>query len=164
MGYRKTIKEIIILVGIAAVLGLAANFVSPRGIAMVGQWDPAKGVVTANTEKTLDSGISEIQQVKVAREIFDRGDVLFVDARSKQSYEAGHIPGAVSLPVGAFDEQIGSFLNRYSPAQPIVTYCSGRACEDSHSLARMLTAAGYSNIRVFIDGFPAWEAEGYPVE
>jgi rhodanese-related sulfurtransferase len=164
MVYRRTIKETIILVGVAVALALMVNFVSPRGIALVGQWDTEKGIITANGNNGDDFRDSEIKQVKVAKEIFDRGNVLFVDARSKQSYEEGHIPGAVSLPVGRFDELIQSFLNQYSPDQQIVTYCSGRTCEDSHNLARMLAAAGYSDISVFIDGFPAWKAEGYPVE
>jgi rhodanese-related sulfurtransferase len=161
---RKTVKEILILLGIAIALALVINFISPRGIALVGQWDTAKGIVTANTKGMSDFGFSEIHRVAVAKEIFDKGNVLFVDARSKQNYEEGHIPGAVSLPLGQFDEKVESFLNQYSPDQPIVTYCSGRTCEDSHNLARMLTAIGYSDIRIFIDGFPGWEAEGYPVE
>jgi len=164
MDYRKTIKEIIILAGVAVILAFVVNTFSPKGIALVGQWDTAKGIVTANTKGTSDSAFSEIRQIRVAKEIFDKGKVLFVDARSKQSYEEGHIPGAVSLPVGQFDEQIESFLNQYSPDQPIVTYCSGRTCEDSHNLARMLAAVGYSDIRIFIDGFPGWQEEGYPVE
>ena len=164
MVYKKTIKEISVLLGASVLLALIVNFISPKGIAMVGQWDAAKGIVTANTKDTSDPAFSEIQQLEAAKKIFDNGRVLFVDARSKQSYEEGHIPGAVSLPVARFDEQIESFLNHYLPDQPIVTYCSGRTCEDSHYLARMLAAIGYSDIRIFIDGFPAWEAEGYPIE
>jgi rhodanese-related sulfurtransferase len=164
MVFRKTIKEIIVLLGASVVLALTVNFISPKGIALVGQWDPAKGNVTVNTKGTSDYAFSEIHQVEVAKKIFDNGRVLFVDARSKQSYAEGHIPGAVSLPVDQFDGQIESFLNHYLPDQPIVTYCSGRTCEDSQNLAQMLAAIGYSDISIFIDGFPAWETEGYPVE
>ena len=46
----------------------------------------------------------------------------------------------------------------------MITYCSGRTCEDSHNLARLLSEVGFTDVRVFIDGFPGWEAEGYPVE
>ena len=87
-----------------------------------------------------------------------------MDARSKNHYENGHIPGAVSLPVVQFEERIEFFLNRYPPEQPIVTYCSGRTCEDSHDLAQFLSDLGFTNVRIFIDGFPGWEADGYPVE
>jgi rhodanese-related sulfurtransferase len=164
MVFRKTIKEIIILVGVSVTLSMAVNFLSPKGIAMVGQWDTAKGVITARPSGTEDGGPEEINSVARAKEIFDNGNVLFVDARSQEKYEDGHIPGAVSLPVGQFDELIGSFLDQHAAARSIVTYCSGRTCEDSHHLARLLSESGFDNVRVFIDGFPGWEAQGFPIE
>ena len=164
MVYRKTIKEIIILVGVAVTLAFVVNTFSPRGIALVGQWDTAKGVITADPQLAEERKLEEIDSVTWAKEIFDKGHVLFVDARSQNNYEEGHIPGAVSFPLGQFDEKIESFLSRHSLDQPLVTYCSGRTCEDSHNLARLLLEAGFTDIRVFIDGFPGWKAEGYPVE
>ncbi len=161
---RKSIKEIMILVGVAVALALVVNHLSPKGIALVGQWDTTKGIITANAAGEDDYLIAEIDRVPDAAKIFYNDDTLFVDARSKEDYESGHIPGAISLPVGQFDEQIESFLNRYPPDQPIVTYCSGRTCEDSHHLARMLSDVGFSEVRIFIDGFPGWQAEGYPIE
>ena len=164
MGIRKTIKEILILVSISVILAVVVNTLSPKGLPLVGQWDSAKGVVTANPGELLAERPHEIESVARAREVFDSADVLFVDARSQKDYEDGHIPGAVSLPLDRFDERIESFLKRYPLTQPIVTYCSGRACEDSHSLARFLSEAGYTDVRIFIDGFSGWKAEGNPIE
>ena len=164
MGYRKTIKEMIILVGLAVILAFVVNTFSPRGIALVGQWDTAKGVITADPYPGEERKPEEIDSVIRAKEIFDKDHVLFVDARSQDDYEQGHIAGAVSLPLGQFDEKIESFLNVHSLDQPMITYCSGRTCEDSHNLARLLLEAGFTDIRVFIDGFPGWEAEGHPIE
>ena len=160
----KTIKEIIILLGIAVALAMGVNALSPKGIPLVGQWDIAKGVITASPGGAAEGKHAEIESVARAREIFDTGTVLFVDARSQDDYENGHIPAAVSLPVGRFDERIESFLKRYPSEQPIVTYCSGRTCEESHSLARFFSEAGYTDVRIFIDGFPGWQAEGNPIE
>jgi len=164
MDFRKTFKEILILVSVAVALAIVVNTFSPKGIALVGRWDTARGVITASPDAAAGERLQEIDSAARAKEIFDRGSVLFVDARSQKDYENGHIPGAVSLPVGRFDERIESFLNQYPPEQPIVTYCSGRACEDSHHLARLLSEAGYTDVRIFIDGFSGWQAEGYPVE
>jgi rhodanese-related sulfurtransferase len=164
MVIRKTIKEIIILVGVSVALALAVNTLSPRGIALVGQWDIAAGVITARPAGDSAGQPKEIDSVARAKTLFDKGDVLFVDARSQNHYGNGHIPGAVSLPVGQFEKRIDFFLNRYPPEQPIVTYCSGRTCEDSHELAQLLSDLGFTNVRIFIDGFPGWEAEGYPIE
>ncbi|MDH4009277.1 MAG: rhodanese-like domain-containing protein [Desulfobacterales bacterium] len=164
MVIRKSIKEIIILVSVSVALALVVNTLSPRGIALVGQWDITKGVITASPAGDAAGQKKEIDSVARAKTLFDKGDVLFVDARSQNQYGNGHIPGAVSLPVGQFEERIESFLNRYPPEQPIVTYCSGRTCEDSHDLAQFLSDVGFNNVRIFIDGFPGWEAEGYPIE
>ena len=164
MDWRATIREVFILLGVSVTLAMAVNYLSPKGIALVGQWDTAKGVITASATNDDDYRISEIDWIPDARKIFDDGDTLFVDARSRDDYESGHIPGAISLPVGQFNEQIESFLNQYSPDQPIVTYCSGRTCEDSHQLARLLSDVGFNEVRIFIDGFPGWEAEGHPIE
>jgi len=161
---KKLVKEITILLGIAVGLSLAVNFFSPVGIALVGRWDTSKGIVSANAKNDVVMDELEIDDAKTARQIYDSGAALFVDARSRENYEDGHIPGAVSLPVGQFDEQIDSFLSKHAPEQPIVTYCSGRSCEDSHNLAQILLESGFVNVRVFIDGLPGWEAEGYPVE
>ena len=160
----KTFKEIVILVGVSVILAFVVNTISPRGIELIGQWDTDQGVISANPTTAEEWKPQEIENVFKAKEEFDRGKVLFVDARSSDNYDDGHIQGAISLPVGEFDERIESFLNRYSPDQPIVTYCSGRTCEDSHELAQFLTDAGYTNVRIFIDGFPGWESEGHPIE
>ncbi|MDX1707015.1 MAG: rhodanese-like domain-containing protein [Desulfobacterales bacterium] len=164
MVFGKTIREIIILVGVSVSLALVANHLSPRGIDLVSRWDTAKGVVSANVADQNEYRIAEIDRVTDAAKIFYDGDTLFVDARSTEDYQSGHIPGAISLPVGQFDERIEAFMNQYPPDQPIVTYCSGRTCKDSHQLAELLFEAGFNELRIFIDGFPGWQAEGYPID
>jgi rhodanese-related sulfurtransferase len=160
----KTAKEVSIILGVSMVAAFAVNFFSPAGIALVGQWDTTQGVVTANAKNDIVIDGIEIGTVDLARKLYDSGDYIFVDARSREDYESGHIKGAVSLPVGQFEEKIAAFLERYLPEAPIVTYCSGRTCLDSHHLAESLMEFGYDKISVFIDGFPGWEAEGHPIE
>ena len=161
---RKALKEIMILVGVSVILAMVANYLSPKGIALIGQWDTSKGIITANAKGKDDYRFAEIDQVTDAAKIFYDDDTLFIDARSTEDYENGHIPGAISLPVGQFDERIETFLKRYPPDQPLITYCSGRTCEDSHELALLLSDVGFREVRVFIDGFPGWEAKCYPIE
>jgi rhodanese-related sulfurtransferase len=160
----ETIKEISILVSAAIITALAVNYFSPAGIALVGQWDTSQGVITANEKNDIALNDLEIGDVTLAKKLYDSQNFVFVDARSRDDYDEGRIKGAVSLPVGQFDEKIEAFLEQYSPEKAIVTYCSGRTCEDSHKLAQLLMELGYTEINVFIDGFPGWEAEGYPIE
>lgn len=161
---QKQVKEIALLLGLAVGLALGVNYVSPVGIALVGQWDISKGVITAGAKNNAVTDGLEIDDVTNAWQIFKSGTALFVDARTRESYAEGHIPGAVSFPLGEFDLHIEAFMNRHSPEQPIITYCSGRTCEDSHELAQLFMASGFLNVSVFIDGFPGWEAKGYPIE
>jgi len=162
--FKGQAKELIIIIGVSVLFGFAVNTFSPKGIALVGNWDTSKGVVSAKSKEHENYFFEEIEEIQTAKEIFDRGDSLFLDARHPDSYHEGHIPGAVSLPAGRFDEMIEGFRSRYPTSTSIITYCSGRECEDSHNLARLLFMEGYTNIRIFIDGYPGWEGMGYPHE
>lgn len=158
------IRQIAVLLGSALLLAFGTNAVSPRGIPWQGQWDEARGVVTADQsilQTTLDF---EIPDAAAAQRLHASGKVVFVDSRSNADYREGHIPGAVSLPVGEFERRIDAFQARYDPGDPLVTYCSGRSCQDSHILAQRLFEAGYENVSVFSDGYPGWTTEGYPIE
>ena len=160
----QTAKEIVILLGLSIAAAFMVNYFLPDGIALVGQWDTSQGVVTAMAKNDVVIEGIEIGTVDEARQLFDSGEYVFVDARSPEDFEAGHIPGAVSLPVGQSEERVAAFLERYPPEASIITYCSGRTCQDSHHLAEFLLEFGYDNVTVFIDGFPGWEAEGHPIE
>jgi len=160
----RTVKEICIILGLSIAAAFIVNYYLPGGIALVGQWDTSQGVVTALAKNDIVIEGIEIATVDEARKLFDSGKYIFVDARSPEDYEEGHIQGAVSLPVGQFEERAEAFLERYPPEASIITYCSGRTCQDSHHLAEFLLDLGYDNVTVFIDGFPGWEAEGHPIE
>ena len=160
----KTAREISIILGISMVTALVVNYFSPAGIALVGQWNTSQGVVTAKAKNDIVIDEIEIGTVDQARKLYDSGKYIFVDARSLEDYEQGHIQGAVSLPVGQSEDRVAAFLERYPPEASIITYCSGRTCQDSHHLAEFLLEFGYDNVTVFIDGFPGWKAEGHPIE
>lgn len=161
---KNTVKELLILMGIAVITAFVANYFSPAGIAFFGEWDTSKGVITAKSKQDVVVRELEIEDVFMAKKIYDTGKYIFADARDHESFEEGHIKGAVSMPVNQFDENIVSFLEKYPISTPVVTYCSGRECDDSHKLAQYFFDEGYTNVNVFTDGYPAWEAEGYPIE
>jgi rhodanese-related sulfurtransferase len=94
---------------------------------------------------------------------------LFIDARRTSVYEQGHIAGARSMSVWEADvDQKANALyeERNDPReqlQPIVVYCSGGDCEDSHMLAQKLWGLTFNNVYVYKDGFPDWQQRGLPV-
>jgi len=164
MHLKPIVLETVLIIGIATAVSLVVNSISPNGIALLGQWDKTEGVVSAKAHNQKELAGIEIKDSYTAKRIFDNHEAIFVDARSQEQFEGGHIKGAISLPVWDIESEIEAFIAQYPENQPFVIYCSGRECEDSHTLAQHLLDVGYSAIRVYIDGFPAWKAEGFPVE
>jgi rhodanese-related sulfurtransferase len=164
MPIKAIAKELSILLGIALAAAFVFNDLSPQGIALIGNWDTSKGVVSARSKDDVVFDELEIDDVETAKQIYDRGNAVFVDARAEEMFAEGHIQGAISMPLGRFDAYIDKFKRDHPLSEFIVTYCSGRECDDSHKLAQHLLEAGYTNISIFIDGYPGWEKAGYPIE
>ena len=158
------IKKVGCLLSVAIGLALLVNSLSPRGIPLMGQWDTRQGVVTADSAAAALWMDFEIPDPAAAKQILDAGEALFVDVRSREMFAEGHLPGAVSLPLGEFDARMEAFSREVPLDRPIVTYCSGRLCQDSHTAAQLLMERGFQNVVVFIDGFPGWMENGYPVD
>lgn len=110
-----------------------------------------------------------IQEISAAEawKAFQAG-IPFLDARRSADFAEGHIARAWSAPVWESDleDRLFSFkaARRPGPEDPIVIYCSGGDCKDSHLLAAKLLEQGYFRLLIFREGFPAWVAQGRPVE
>src|SRR4051794_10750419 len=61
--------------------------------------------------------------------------VLYVDARPRQRYDAGHIRGAILLNEEQWDSLFPLFSDAFDPDKTIVVYCDGGGCEASHEVA-----------------------------
>lgn len=91
---------------------------------------------------------------------------LFLDARRTYTYGQGHITGAQSLSV--WEDGLAAKVDQIAALAPdlkapVVIYCSGGGCTDSHTLAQKLWLAGFKNLRIYTGGFPEWEAKGWPI-
>src|SRR5205823_1892309 len=97
-----------------------------------------------------------------ASRLFGQG-VPFFDARRSSVYREGHVAGARLFPVweADIDERVRAFFAEgVNPSTPLVVYCSGGDCEDSHALAQKLYFAGFDDVLVYKDGFPDWVRRG----
>lgn len=74
--------------------------------------------------------------------LLDAGRIVLVDARAKTSFDVGHIPGAVSLPVGSPAPEIQAFAGKYPKHSTIIVYCASTACHLSRQLAETLIRTG----------------------
>jgi rhodanese-related sulfurtransferase len=86
-------------------------------------------------------------------------DVLVLDVRPVEEYAAGHIPGAVSIPVTELKRR----LKELPQNKEIVAYCRGSFCAFAPEAARYLHEKGFRT-HVLAAGLPDWEAAGLPVE
>src|SRR5258707_6989236 len=85
----------------------------------------------------------------------DRGDVVLVDVRPSEEYEAGHIDGAQSIPIDELEQRLAEL-----PAdREIVAYCRGPFCAYAHEAVRRLHAEGREAKRLDI-GWPEWRLAG----
>ena len=89
----QTAKEIVILLGLSIAAAFMVNYFLPDGIALVGQWDTSQGVVTAMAKNDIVIEGIEIGTVDEARQLFDSGEYVFVDARSPRIMRQGTSQG-----------------------------------------------------------------------
>jgi len=150
--------QALLLLVIGSALGLASNALRPHRagkIPWVGQWDQFV------ESKALEEGIFLVLLPEV-KSYQASGSHIFLDARPVAEYQAGHIPGALSLPFEEKDEKIAEV--EFLLQGPVITYCSGAACDDSLELTKYLRAVGFTNIALYAGGFNEWKAAGLPVE
>jgi rhodanese-related sulfurtransferase len=86
----------------------------------------------------------------------DEVDFTLIDVRSKSSYEAGHIPGALSIP----HQQITADK---LPEGPLVVYCWGPGCNGALHGAAKIAALG-REVKEMLGGWEYYVREGWPVE
>ncbi|MDY0269883.1 rhodanese-like domain-containing protein [Trichloromonas sp.] len=97
------------------------------------------------------------------RELLAAG-ALAVDARAAEVYAEGHLPTALSFPLGEYGQVLPDFLQQVPKDRTLILYCSGFGCPDSFDLGERLLAEGYLDARVYEGGFPEWRDAGLPVE
>jgi rhodanese-related sulfurtransferase len=87
-----------------------------------------------------------------------KGLVTVLDVRPAEEYAAGHIPGAISVPV----DKLESFLSRLPKRREVVAYCRGPYCLMSFEAVEKLRKRGL-RARRLENGLPEWRAAGLPV-
>jgi rhodanese-related sulfurtransferase/DNA-binding transcriptional ArsR family regulator len=97
-----------------------------------------------------------------AEELLERvrkGLVTVVDVRPPEEFAAGHLPGAVNIPVHALEKRLGELPKR----KEVVAYCRGPYCLMSYDAVQLLRKNGLKARRLEA-GLPEWRAGGWPVE
>jgi rhodanese-related sulfurtransferase/DNA-binding transcriptional ArsR family regulator len=87
------------------------------------------------------------------------GSVKVIDTRPPEEFTAGHLPGAINVPL----RELKRRLRELPRDQEIVAYCRGPYCVLSYEAVAELRKRGFNAFRLK-DGYPEWKAAGLPVE
>ncbi|HJW72473.1 MAG TPA: rhodanese-like domain-containing protein [Geothrix sp.] len=145
------------------------TLVAPKPKATPHPITPARRIAPKAPAPTVQAAIIPIREIssEEAWAAFNSGQP-FLDARRSADFEEGHIAGAWSTPIweSDVDDRLFAFKFARKPASedPIVIYCSGGDCRDSHLLAAKLLNDGYIHLLIYRDGYPDWAARKRPVE
>jgi ArsR family transcriptional regulator len=115
-------------------------------------------------EKVLNSYFRERDDLEPVsrKELLRRlreGLVTVIDARPAEEFAAGHLPGALNLPL----RELKRRLRELPRGQEIVAYCRGAYCVLAYEAVAELRKRGFKAFRLE-EGYPEWRAAGLPVE
>jgi rhodanese-related sulfurtransferase len=185
--------EAAIVAVLGTALAFVANQVSPQGLALTRDYFPSGTAhtvrpVAAEQPHAADTNseplslaqllaaqmkekglqlIDERQALQCFQDPqFQHGAIIFVDARDKDLYKAGHIPGAYEFDPYHPENYFAAVLPACQKATKVVVYCRGGDCDDSESAALLLRDVGIPNQKIFVyaGGFTVWTTNRLPVE
>jgi rhodanese-related sulfurtransferase len=139
-----TVIQAIILVALATGAAVLTYAVHPRAPALYLSQAPV-----ARDEVNL-------QQIQERWQ----GDVVWLDARTQEVYEKGHIPGARLLNEQGFQEQLLELLDVLQTTdKAVIIYCGGEKCEASRTIReKLLPIVPIEDCYILRGGYPAWKA------
>jgi rhodanese-related sulfurtransferase/biotin operon repressor len=142
-------------------------FYSLSGDDVIGLLDALRGVAErhvadveklVNTYLTVKDELEPIPRQELLERVRD-GLVTVLDVRPPEEYAAGHLPGAVNVPLS----ELEYFMKQLDPDQDIVAYCRGPHCVLAFDAVASLRDKGIKARRLE-DGYPEWKTDGLPVE
>jgi len=157
--FKKLFFEMILIILLAIAIGIAWNFRLLRN-AYTGKPSAASvspNVSAAPAAELIPAGLAQV------KELYDKKEAVFVDARESSVYSGGHIRGATSLPLAELDSALPGFIGKVPYETNLVIYCSGYGCHDSKDLGNKLIQKGYRQILIFEGGYPEWKDAGFPI-
>jgi len=125
-----------------------------------------------NVPPPLELVKSRIEELlpPAAREEIQAGDVVLIDVRDPERFEAGHLKGAINVPAGesARDAHDGAYADAVSqagagPADRVILVC-GEGNRSARAADALRTEHGYTKVASIIGGAKLWSDLGYPVE
>lgn len=103
-------------------------------------------------------GLEPVRKEELLRRVKSR-DAVVLDVRPGEEYAAGHIAGALSIPLGELKRRLADIPD----GAKVIAYCRGPYCVLAAEAVRLLRQHGFDAVRL-ADGYPEWRDSGLPVE
>lgn len=101
----------------------------------------------------------------VGHGVWNKKNGTLVDARPARKFDGAHIPTAKLIPDTKMDKYLPAFQKLNLPKDALIaTYCGGLKCAKSLIVAEKLRSLGYTNVKIFLAGMPAWKKDGNYLE
>jgi rhodanese-related sulfurtransferase len=136
---------------LALLSGMVYHFVNDEGFL-------AHPNATASIEQAhLGNFIPKINR-KQARKLLN-DNAVFVDARSNDDFKAGHLEGAINVPVDISDDDRRKVMAGIAKNARIVIYCQSRGCKFAEMVAIKIMSDGFDNVSLLNGGWREWAGE-----
>ena len=135
---RHLLRDCILLLLLATIPALLAGWIHPKRPAW--SWHQPR--------------VDEVDLDEISRW---SAPVLWIDARTASAYQTQHVPGAILLNEGEWEQQLPRFLEAWQPNARIVVYCDSSACDASQAVAlRLQRELNLTDIHVLQGGWATW--------
>lgn len=141
-------------------------FYSLAGDDVAALWDDLRHVAQLHRPHTeiarrtyLGPEDTEAVDTEQLLERLEAGDTVLLDVRPQSEYAAGHLKGAIHIPL----DELAARLTELPRDREIIAYCRGHYCVLAHDAVRLLNARGLTAHRAE-DGILEWRVAGVPVE
>ncbi len=151
----KSLKEALLIPIVVVPLALIVNQFRSDGIPL---W-PLPESETTSEVVSNDTGAISIKEAAIK---FQEKGTLFLDARAPEDYHAGHIAGALNLPIHQFDKHFLIVEQELEASRVIITYCAGIDCAQGVDLALTLKEMGFKKVYFLVNGWTEWVSQGLP--
>lgn len=174
------IKQAVIILILAAALGVVINFFHPKHVRITTKRPSLKFApdtllaqdlpgVTIHSDQKDKSEVSEeiVEPLLITTEqvlqLIAGEMALLLDARSQSEFEKSHLPGAQNIPPQNLSTSTTK-LDSLPRDLWLVCYCDGPPCHQAESLAFELLNAGFELVAVYFDGLNGWKQAGHEIE
>jgi rhodanese-related sulfurtransferase len=138
----KTFVQILIIFVSSALIGFGFNQLREKPLPII--------------YKSVELESGSFIEFDQAISLYKNNEALFIDARSPEEFQDGHITGALNIPIKWSRSRKMEKMVRIPKGANVVVYCNNLRCNSAERLAGEMKFSGYKHVAVFTGGWDVW--------